>query len=275
MPNAASPAAEQCAVLDGNLFAGAAPGLRDVRLLQDGREVAYAIDESLDEHTGSDSDRSIYDTVAATDFTSSATGSRVIAHAEDRTATVFLPPRVPVERLRLIIADTAHRPDLMPHAMKVIITARPQAADHLLREPEVVALQAEPERLLLPVTLGANLQDPAGVTVHVDPAPASLTRVALEMRRREICYQPLSSSSVKLLFGNAKALPVHYEFGRYFQPKATPLLSSMGPIRANPAYRAGTLRSAGLSARMKLILEVFACAFALLLTLRPLLRARR
>ena len=99
-------------------------------------------------------------------------------------------------------------------------------------------------------------------------------RVALEMRRREICYQPLSPSPVTLLFGNAKALPVRYEFGRYFRPKATPLLSSLGPIHANPAFREPKLNEAVFSERAKLFVAILACAFALTLTLRPLLRGR-
>jgi hypothetical protein len=159
VPNAASPAAEQCVVLDANLFAAAAPGLRDVRLLQDGREVAYAIDESVDEHPGSDDDRSVYDTVATTKFTSTGilgTAVHGSSTTTDRTATVLIPRRVPVERLRLIVADTAHRADLLPRAMQVTVTARPQAADHLPREPEIVDLEAAPERLSLPVTLDAR-----------------------------------------------------------------------------------------------------------------------
>ena len=276
-PNAASPAAEQCAVLDTELFAGAAPGLRDVRLLQDGHELAYAIDESVDEHADPENDRSIYDTVATARFMGTEPRGSIFPippRSQDGTATASIPARVPVERLRLIVADTGHRPDLVPHAMQVTVTARPQAADHVPREPEIVALQAAPAHLLLPVTLGANLQDAAGVTVHVDPAPASLTRVALEMRRREICYQPLSASPVTLLFGNAKASPVHYAFGKYFQPKATPLLSSMGPVHANPSFREALSPHTGLSLRAKLTLAIFACGLALVLTLRPLLRSR-
>jgi hypothetical protein len=272
--NPASPAAEQCAVLDSVLFAGSAPGLRDVRLLQDGHELAYAIDESVDEHATSDNDRSIYDTVATTAFTATDVREGVSPgrhESVDRIATAYIPARVPVERLRLIVDDTGHRADLVPHAMQVTVVARPQAPDHMPREPEIVALQAAPEHLLLPVTLGANLQDSAGVTVHVDPAPASLLRVALEMRRREICYQPLSGSPVTLLFGNAKARPVHYEFGRNYQPKAMPLLSTMGPTHANPAFHEAAARRPGLSLQVKLILAMLACAFALVLTLRPLL----
>jgi hypothetical protein len=271
-PNAASPAAEQCAVLDAALFAASAPGLRDVRLMQDGHELAYAIDESVDEHATSESDRSIYETVATTAFTGTEGRTNDLPVTADRIATALIPARVPVERLRLIVDDAAHRADLVPHAMQVTVTARPQAPDHVPREPEVVALQAAPEHLSLPVTLGANLQDSAGVTVHVEPAPASLTRVALEMRRREICYQPLSQSPITLLFGNAKARPVHYEFGRSFKPKATPLLSTMGSIHANPAFHEALATHRGLSLPTKLILAMLACAFALVLTLRPLLR---
>ena len=135
-PNAASPAAEQCAVLDTDLFAGAAPGLRDLRLVQDGHELAYAIDESVDEHANSENDRSIYDTVATTAFTGTEAPGSVFPKPSptgDRIATAFLPARVPVERLRLIVADTAHRADLVPHAMQVIVTARPSGCGSLAK----------------------------------------------------------------------------------------------------------------------------------------------
>ncbi len=52
LPLPATPTAEQCAVVDADLYAHAAPGLRDVRLMQDGRELPYAIDVSFDTRVG-------------------------------------------------------------------------------------------------------------------------------------------------------------------------------------------------------------------------------
>ncbi len=277
VPNAASPSSEQCAVLDADVFARAAPGLRDARLVQDGRELAYAIDESVDEHADSrlsaEDDRSVYDTVVTASFMDAGPRSSkpTLAPAPDKSAMTLVPAHVPVERLRLDIEDNGGPQPALPPAMHVTLTARPSAAGQALEEAELVELLAAPQHLLLPVTLGANLQDSATVTVRVDPAPASLAHAVLEMRRREICYQPLSSSPVTLFFGNPGAPPVHYEFGRFFQPKATPLLSSMGAIQRNPAFHQTNALHVGISKRAKLLIAILTCALALLLTVRLLL----
>ena len=214
-------------------------------------------------------DRSVYDTVAETNFSEAQS-----APPSERIATLLIPRRVPVERLRLIVAGGINRRDVQ-RAMQVMVTARPQPPAPASSEPEIVLLQAERQQLSLPVTLGANLQNAARVTVRVMPASATVTGVALEMRRREICYQPFNLSPITLLFGNANAPPVHYDFGRIFKPKAAPLLSSMRPVYSNPAFHDFTKPQPGGSKRARLLVAILACAFALLLTVRVLLRPRR
>ena len=276
-PNAGSPAAEQCAVLDAALFADAAPGLRDVRLMQDGRELPYATDISLDDrrsHPGATTaaDRALYEiamVVPAYPTNRVQPGTQEKFPGLDHPPGSFygkgiLPAHVPVERIRL---DSAER--------GTEFLGLRAAETTNLANPETIDATLTPESPAVAFTVGANLQQSAEVGLGVHGESTKVSAFVLEMRRREICYQPLTASPVTLLFGNARALPVRYEFGKVFQPKATPVMASMGPIQRNPAYREPGAPTGHLSLRTRLVLGVLACACALALTLRPLLRPRR
>ena len=116
------------------------------------------------------------------------------------------------------------------------------SAAHVLRacgadidELRAVLTAAKP---VVPFTIGANLQEPADVLVRVVDHGGAPQAVVLEMRRREICYQPRSMSPVHMLLGDATADPPHYDYALRFRPSAQPLLAAMGPMSPNPAYRA-------------------------------------
>lgn len=278
VPNPASPAAEQCAVLDASLFAGAAPGLRDVRLLQDGRELAYAIDISLDDSDGRAAtvpavDRALYETTLVipalpSQWPGPAPAGRLPLPPDHPPGWFYgkgvLPAHVPVERIRLDSSGTGTE-------FLALRAADISRLDH----PEEMEATLTRESPAVAFTVGANLQHEAEVGLGVHGESGKVSAFVLEMRRREICYQPLSASPVTLLFGNTAALPVHYDFGRYFQPKATPLLSTMGTIHANPAFYQRPSPHADRALRTKLMLAILACVFALVITLRSLLRAKR
>jgi hypothetical protein len=275
---AATPTVEQCVVLDADIFAHAAAGLRDMRLLQGGRELPYAVDESHDDReTGTGvplpDDRSIYDTVGVSPLTNAA-GHDAMAEplrTSGRRATFVLPARVPVERI------TLHGNVNVPVKVHVRATPRPAASGSTpSTEAEIVALEAASGHPSLPVTLGANLQDTAVVTVDVVPAPPSVSAVAFEMRRREVCYQPITAAPVHMIFGDPEAEPVHYDYAAHYKPTATPVLAVMGPRETNPAYQPPIVAQAFVfTTKQKLGMAMGLCVGMLAVTLGSLLRMRR
>jgi hypothetical protein len=105
-----------------------------------------------------------------------------------------------------------------------------------LEQSEELRATLTPNTPAIPFTVGANLQEPADILVRVVDKGAPQA-VVLEMRRREICYQPRSMSPVHLLVGDATAQPPAYDYALHFQPTAHPLMAAMGPMTVNPAYR--------------------------------------
>jgi hypothetical protein len=260
-------------VLDAALYAHAAPGLRDVRLLQDGREIPYATDVSLDDRTGDSSvilpdDRAQYETVAVLPL---LPGRDHEAFAEggpaELSAHTLLPAHVPVERIRVDPAPTA--------SAELTLRAAPK---YDLSDAESTVANLTPERPSTSFTIGANLQEDADIGVGLT-APAGMKAmprvVVLEMRRREICYQPISPAPIRLLFGDAAADPVHYDYAAHFQPRSAPLLATMGPRQPNPGFRPMVMHAFVLSRLQRIELGIAGCLVALVLTLAPLLRLRR
>lgn len=260
--------APQCVVLDADLFVQAAPGLRDVRLVQDGREIAYAIDISFDEGAAKVNgpaarDRAQYEpalTIAA--LPAEWPGASASPRPDHPPGWFYghglLPAHVPVERVRIDPAPTGRE----WLSLRAAEESRPSQAEELnVALGQGVATAA--------FTIGANLQHSGDIRIGVH-GESAVRSFVLEMRRRELCYQPLSTSPLKLLFGNPRALPVRYDYASHYQPSATPLLASMGPAMANPAYVAPQQRQL-MTARSRQLLFAIALALAaLVLTVVPL-----
>ncbi|MEK6397406.1 MAG: hypothetical protein V4734_04910 [Terriglobus sp.] len=242
MPPAATPMAAQCVVVDADLYAHAAPGLRDVRLVQDGQELPYAMDVSFDTRVGDAApppadDRALYEPVQTIPLLPQPVAG--VAGQQEGTVpdTYFnetlLSAHVPVERVRLVPAPKAQA------AVELHAAARMN-----LGQSEELRAEFTPANPVVPFTVGANLQEPADILVRVVDHGGAPHAIVLEMRRREICYQPRSMSPVHLLVGDADALPPAYEYALHFQPMAHPLMAAMGPMTANPAYRAPAVSNA-------------------------------
>ena len=279
------PAAEQCVVVDADLYAHAAPGLRDVRLVQDAHEIPYATDVSFDDRTGDAGappadDRAQYETVRVLPLAP--------AHRDDGDGGMpgrwftedLISAHVPVERVRLEPAPAV--------ATQLSLRA---AARMNLAQAEELRTTLPPGRAAVPFTIGANLQDEADISVMVQAAearakaggsgavvsargdvPVAPQAVVLEMRRREICYQPLSAAPVRLLLGDADALPPHYDYALHYQPKASPLLATMGPMQPNPDHVPPVeVQRFRMRARRRFAIALGAAIAAFLLTAVPLL----
>ncbi len=276
MPATGHAADEQCVVLDADLYAHAAPGLRDVRLVQDGRLLPYAMDVSFDDRTGNSAetlpgDRAQYEPSLTLPLLPGREASPDVVQEDPAHTQLFahglLPAHVPVERIRV---------DPAPQAPQQL-TLRAAPSDNLSNAESTVA-RLTPQSAAAAFTIGANLQDDAdiGVGVIADGTKTALPHnVVLEMRRREICYQPLSASPVRMLLGNMALLPIRYAYAEHFQPKQQPVLATMGLLEANPDYRAPVMASWHVTRLQKIEFAIAACLIALLLTLAPLLRPRR
>lgn len=239
MPPAATPMAAQCAVVDADLYAHAAPGLRDVRLMQDGQELPYAMDVSFDTRVGDAApppadDRALYEPVQTIPLRPQPGDGH-----DTYSNETLLSAHVPVERVRIVPVPKTEE------TVELRASARME-----LGQAEELRTTLTPAQPAVPFTIGANLQEPADVLVRVVTPGGAPQAMVLEMRRREICYQPRSMSPVHLLVGDATALPPAYDYALHFQPTAHPLMAAMGPMTANPAYVTPTattpmLRSTG------------------------------
>lgn len=282
---AAAPAAEQCIALDGDLYFHSAPGLRDVRLVQAGREVPYALEESYDDRALSNQpapaggDRAAYTTVlriplALTQHDASAAPALRVWEGVGE-----LQRHVPVERIVLEQLDDGHDAEAL-HAtaaasMQLRLIATPGPAGSTA-EGEVIEGAVDSTRPYLMTAIGANLQRSAQVEVRVLAQGARPTEVLLQMRQRSLCFQPISSEPLMLVFGNDAARPPNYTYALRYRPTATPLLSGLGVLQQNPSYRPAEVRGNLLAlGRKQLALAIAVAAAAFVLTVSLLLRVRR
>ncbi|MGI4852456.1 MAG: hypothetical protein ACRYF4_00245 [Janthinobacterium lividum] len=269
-PAAGVPLAEQCVVLDAELYAASAPGLRDVRLLQDGREVAYALQESYDEravHTAGGVDRAVYMTVLSVPLSADSGLER---------GTAVLPQHVPVERIELVPGTDEHgaAPATPSHGtVHLRLVATPQSAN-ASAPGEVIEDDLDAARPIERTAIGANLQHEVHVDVLVNAGAEHFSHARLQMHERSLCYQPLSSAPLLLLYGNADALPVRSAYAAHYRPTAEALLASPGPAQRNVNYQSRVSTTFTLTRLQRLGLAVFVAAAGFLLTAVPLLRRR-
>jgi len=199
-----------CAVLDAEVFARAEPALRDLRLVQNGDEVPYAVEESYDEESlrsgvTRPEDRSLYE----------------VAVEGKVGAALRLPAKVPVER----VAVEGGR-----GAVDVEAMAKPA-----LRE----SVRGELKNGVFPVTLGANLQKDAEVRVWATEG----MHVRLEMRRRSLCFTPRAGGADPILYFGAEGLPaMQYGYARGLTLPTDVKIARMGGVAANPVYRVDGVR---------------------------------
>lgn len=269
-PVPSAPADEQCVVLDADLYAASAPGLRDVRLLQDGREIAYALQESYDErvvHGAGNGDRSVYTTVLRIPLLDKGGLER---------GTAVLPRHVPVERIELISGVDERAASVPSGVSRGTVRLRLVATPitKLAGAGEVIEDDLEAASPVERTAIGANLQDGARVDVVIHPGTNHFLTALLQMHQRSVCYQPLSSAPLLLLYGNADAPLVRYTYAARYQPRAEALLASLGSARPNASYQPEVITTFTLTRRQRFILATFIAVSAFLLTAMPLLRRR-
>ena len=233
-PPAGKPISPACVVLDPMIFALATPGLRDLRLMQDGAEIPYAVEESFDEHAlaaGADAaaDRSFFQTVTTLPLTADpdVPGGEV--------AYGWIPAHVPIERILLRPADGSRVPAGGSVQMELVAAPSPVFPKVGNKDVEVVDATLPALQSAEVTPLGANLQTFAAVLVRLGrmPAGARYDAVLLQMRRRSLCYQPRHASALQLFYGAAHPDLRRYAYAATFQPSAEMPLARLGPQQRN------------------------------------------
>ncbi len=264
-------------VLDGELYAHAAPGLRDLRLLQGGLEVPYALEESFDESALSNpaGDRALYTTVLQIPLHASRLGLRDLGETSTPTnrGEAVLAAHVPAERIQLVpgpngLSDAQRTP------VKLSLSATPLTRG---AEPSSLAPDSEVIDDVLPAAspvrltaIGANLQNDARVSVAVSSEQFAV--VLLQMRQRLLCFRPSPGLPLRMVFGNEHAKPVRYDSMLYYHPLAAPVLAHLGPVEPNPAYRSPAVHAPWWIGRRAVLL---ACALFLAFVLMATLHSSR
>lgn len=193
---------------------------------------------------------------AQTMYTTVAETSSIITKGRESIASFAVPPRVPVERVTVVLAPgfTGN----FSRDVRVTAKAEPPAKDdtgahedtrytfpetvtgNILRVHATEAgREIRTEQLSVPAVLGANLQRGAQVEAAIengDDQPLPITSVRLEMRQRKLCFD-IPSAPLNLYYGDDRLDAPVYDYARLFRAAPHPLTATLGPEQSNPAYQ--------------------------------------
>lgn len=182
---------------------------------------------------------------AQTLYVTAAETTAIVNHERQSIATFTLPQRVPVERVNFELAPSFtgnfsrdiriyDRPEGAPETSGESLSGTISRV-HLTQDSQEIRQQ----QLSVPATIGSNLQSAATVEVVIengDDAPLPITRVRLEMRERNLCFNAPSATPLTLYYGDpALDVPV-YDFARIFSATAHTEQARLGEEQMNPAY---------------------------------------
>jgi hypothetical protein len=221
---------------------------------------------------------------AQTLYTTDQQTSAFTQRGHQTIATFALPIHVPIERISFVLA-----PGFKANFSRTVeIDAQadhpdPIAAPNPPAEPETVfatilrvhttvpsrpACPIDPpidqEQLSVPVSIGSNMQRPATLTVVIDNGdapPLPLVAIRLEMRQRNICFDPAAvTQRLTLDYGDPDSTdpdlrPTTYDYARLFHPVAAPHPAHLEPEHLNPAFRP-TADPRPLTARHPILLRI-------------------
>lgn len=187
-------------------------------------------------------EETVYTTVAST--------SAIEQQGRWSSATMIVPPHVPVERAQFMLRPEFHGDFLRD----VTVTATPMqsglaalgaaegVSGHIFR----VARSALPSMpsidshvLAINTVIGSNLRAPAKVTANVDNGedqPLPIQGVNLQMRERKLCFDAHRGMIYSLFYGDADISAPSYSYAHRFVAAAAPIRAALGPERPNPAY---------------------------------------
>lgn len=190
---------------------------------------------------------------AQTLYTTAVETSDVAQRGQETVATLNVPPRVPIEQVRISLAPGFHgdlNRAVRIEARAVAGTGSRTAADagegetltgviarlHLMRD----GLLLTTDRMTVPATLGANLQTEATVEVAIEnggSTPLPVSSVELQTRERRICFDMTTKVvPLTLFYGDAHLhAPVYAEAPR-LAANHTVQVANLGAEGRNPMF---------------------------------------
>ncbi len=192
---------------------------------------------------------------AQTVYTTVASSTAIEQQGHWSTATMIVPPHVPIERARFVLRPEPHE-DFLRNAT---IAATPMekgwaatgAAEgvsgnifHVTRSAIAGVPAIDSAVLTINTVLGANLRSAAKIVAAIDNGsapPLPIDRVDLQMRQRRLCFDARPGTTYTLRYGDAELSGPSYSYARRFVLAARPVVAALGPERRNPDYtRPGT-----------------------------------
>ena len=182
---------------------------------------------------------------AQTLFTTALTINNVHQRGAQTFGSVSLPPRLPIERVSLVLArdfkgNFSRDVHVTAHAAGQ--PAVESASGTILRvHLDEAGREVRQEQLSIPAVLGANLQESAEVEVAIDngnDAPLPVEAILLEMRQRKLCFDASVASQPELFYGDPALPTPQYDFARLFSPTAHMIQARLGPEQQNAGYHA-------------------------------------
>lgn len=169
--------------------------------------------------------------------------AKAAVQGKESVASFEVPAGVPVERVTVDVAAAGN----FSRSVKLRARAIGQsdaAAEEVSAEIARVKLTGprgediREAKLGFAATLGSNARGPAKVQIAVEngeDAPLPIQAVRLEMRRREMCFDPPVEPAT-LFYGDADLMPPSYEFSRQFSPAGKLEMVGLGPEKRNPRF---------------------------------------
>ncbi|MDE1160549.1 MAG: hypothetical protein PW792_01235 [Acidobacteriaceae bacterium] len=185
---------------------------------------------------------------AQTVYTTVVETSTLHQEGSATVARLNIPAHVPVERLSVELPAEFHT-NFVRNVVLRDVTRHDDGSHGEELSGEISRVQmparipgASPihsEHLSVSAVLAANMDDAATIELRVqnaNDAPLPITRVALQMRQRRLCFDAAPGSSYTLRYGDkALAAPV-YDYARLFQGGDVAAAAWLGPEQPNPAY---------------------------------------
>lgn len=158
------------------------------------------------------------------------------------------PPRVPVQR---IVFEPAPHPVNFSRGVEVTVTgisernANPdnlpvQSFGSLLRiHDQQEGRKIDEERLSIgaPYVLSDRPQQWTVTIANGDDTPIEFSRVRLEMRERDVCFEAAAGAAYTLYYGDAALAAPSYDFATWFVHKADFVPATLSPEAKNASYQ--------------------------------------
>lgn len=180
-------------------------------------------------------------------YTAVARTEAITQRGRDSVAVFDVPAHVPVERVRVELADGFAANFVRGVSVAEGTEPAADAGEISRTKMKLVSAPGAPpinaERLWVDAVLAGNLRAAERVTVLVhngDDKPLPMRAVMLEMRQRKICFAAAAGASYVLRYGDAALGAPVYDYARMFDSGVPAAEASLGAEQVNASYAART-----------------------------------